>query len=696
MNYPINKRSLEEGFRKFLKYKRNPDRIDFDRRSRESHKFYLGHQWDSSQKDRNEERGQTDLTFNRIQAAIDMSVSILTANIPMFKAIPKGGANLDASIVNSIFHHIWHVSKATKEFENAVFKAQIKGLGCFLCDEDPLADNGKGELILREVDPKYIVIDPTSSDWNFRDAQDIYIYKYITLQYAKRIFNKFRGLDSLVTIRDESDSPLEGDFGYGVTYNPDRVSVDTDLSASGIDELLLVDWYFPVSIEVFYLFQLDNEGNPVAVARFEQDPDDIINQDLDLKRTVGQLMNEGYGFRKEQTYEQRIVKSTFLGEGKKLVSSEILPCNTYPMAFFTYKHLGNPYPMSKVDFQKGKQVALNKAFNVCVASALVASIPRLIMEEDAIPEEYKESWEKKYNQIGSVNFIKSGAMRDGKSVQIVSAEPLNAGFIQLTRELMMQMEYELGQFAHSMGDPSQAPDTAEQSKLFKQWSIDRQRPEMRGVTQPLEVLGEQVFRWIQRYYTLPKTIRLYEGKDSLQYGSIKLNQIEESTGRILNDVTVGSYDIKIIEDSVTPTNEVSELLRILKFFELGIIDEIAVLQRTDFPDRDDIIQRRSQLLQQQQQIQALTEQLEDVQATADKLFNEALTSKKREMTAEFGADIQSMASKLKEGIHNTLNNLKMIEKEAQLEKKFRGTPSARGNIENQIKNLTTTRGSSSG
>ena len=78
-------------------------------------------------------------------------------------------------------------------------------------------------------------------------------------------------------------------------------------------------------------------------------------------------------------------------------------------------------------------------------------------------------------------------------------------------------------------------------------------------------------------------------------------------GRI-NDITKGHYDVIVVAGSTLPSNRWALLQEYKEMFQMGLVDDRAVLTHTEMPDAERILERTGMLKQMQQMIQQVQEE----------------------------------------------------------------------------------------
>ena len=133
--------------------------------------------------------------------------------------------------------------------------------------------------------------------------------------------------------------------------------------------------------------------------------------------------------------------------------------------------------------------------------------------------------------------------------------------------------------------------------------------------------------WIKEYsqavYTAHKVFRIVqpqsiEGEKQVEINVPTYNDFGEAVGK-WRDYETAKFDIRIIAGSTLPINRWAYLEELKQLMGLGVVDDIAVLAETDIKNKQNIVQRKSVVAQQQQQLQSQEEQIKDLSGTIETL-----------------------------------------------------------------------------
>ena len=136
-----------------------------------------------------EEQGMPTFTINRIMPVVEMLNFYATAQNPRWQAIASEGSDTDvAAVFSDIADYVWYQSDGSTLYANAVNDAVTKSIGYLMITVDPDADNGMGDVVIKQPEPFDVYVDPKSRDMLFRDASFIMVRKVLPEGHLKSLF----------------------------------------------------------------------------------------------------------------------------------------------------------------------------------------------------------------------------------------------------------------------------------------------------------------------------------------------------------------------------------------------------------------------------------------------------------------------------------------------------------------------------
>ena len=317
-------------------------------------------------------------------------------------------------------------------------------------------------------------------------------------------------------------------------------------------------------------------------------------------------------------YETRVKVTCTLGSDI-LLYEYMLPISEYPIIPVPYLYTGTPYPMSAVTPLIGKQQEVNKAHQVMLHNANLASNLRWMYEEGSVPE---DEWEQYSSAPGALLKFRQGFTAP---TPILPAA-INSAFYTITQEGKADMEYIAGIPSAMMGFAQEQTETYRGLLANDEFGTRRIKAWMNSVLEPcLEHVGIVFKDMAQSHYTADKVFRIVQPNTSGEYEESETrinipiyNDYGEEVSK-WSDYASARFDIRIVAGASLPLNRWALLEEYFRWFQAGLIDDIAMLAETDVRGKEAIIERKSLYSQLQEQLASLEEQMKDKDGTIETL-----------------------------------------------------------------------------
>ena len=222
---------IHDTFRRYSKH-----RGTWAEHAQEDAEFRLGRQWTAEQKEVLEARGQAPIVVNRIHPAVEAAKAMLTANRPQFRVSPREDSdNKVAQVMNTLLAYIFEISDGTTQLRQCIDDYYVKGMGCILGYQDPMKDDGKGEVCFHSVDPLEVYIDPNSRDRFCDDAESIIVSRLFSKDQAKKLYPMYATKIKNAIGEQTSDLPITNRVDEG---DKDKIFFPEDITDREHDEYI--------------------------------------------------------------------------------------------------------------------------------------------------------------------------------------------------------------------------------------------------------------------------------------------------------------------------------------------------------------------------------------------------------------------------------------------------------------------------
>jgi hypothetical protein len=306
--------------------------------------------------------------------------------------------------------------------------------------------------------------------------------------------------------------------------------------------------------------------------------------------------------------------------GDMFLYETILPIEEYPIVPIPYQHTNTPYPISAVTPMIGKQREINKSHQIMLHNANLASNLRWLYTEGSIDE---EEWEKYSSSPGAMLKYRQGFQPPNP----IQPLPINNAFYTTTQQGKQDIEYISGISSSMQGIGAPSAETYRGLLAMDEYGTRRIRQFVNNIVEPsLEHLGKIFMSYAQYTYTSQKVFRLVQseqGQTEQEIREISINiPIYNDFGQVVqrfNDYTAAKFDIRIIAGSTQPLNRWALLEEYFRWYQAGLIDDVAMLEQTDIRNKKQILQRKSVYAQMQQQLASAENTLKSQRGTIETL-----------------------------------------------------------------------------
>jgi hypothetical protein len=318
-------------------------------------------------------------------------------------------------------------------------------------------------------------------------------------------------------------------------------------------------------------------------------------------------------------FESRIKVTCTVGEDTFLYEYH-LDTQEYPIVPIPYAYTGTPYPMSAVVPLIGKQQEINKAHQIMLHNANLASNLRWMYEEGSVPE---AEWEQYSSSPGALLKYRQGF---AAPTPVLPAS-INNAFYTVTSEGKQDIEYIAGIHSSMMGIAKSQPETYRGLLANDEYGTRRIKAWMSNTVEPaLEHLGKVFKDVAQKTYKIDKVFRIVQpeaGQGAGEEKEVRINiPVYNDFGNAIGkwmDYETAQFDVRIIAGATMPINRWALLEEYFRWFQAGLIDDIAMVAETDIRGKKNLLERKSLYSQLQQQVSQMEESLKDSAGTIETL-----------------------------------------------------------------------------
>ena len=642
--------------------------------AQEDAEFRLGRQWTAEQQRVLLERGQAPLVVNRIHPAVEAAKALLTSGKPQFRVSPREDSdNKVAQVFNGLLEYMWYISDGTQALRNTIDDYYTMGMGAMMCYIDPLKDFGRGEVVIKDIDPLDVYIDPNSRERLGDDAENIIVSRMFTKEQAMRMYPQYENAIKTSQSDLHSDRPTTTRIDDKGIVFPEDTSTKTDNSWGSNSEYIRgYERYYKVWVKRFHVKNnIDKREEVLIEDEMEEylarpaikingqpitDPkkaEGIINQltqqydqavqkaemeDVDPPQmpnieqvTFADLMNEGL-IETVSVPVQRVKMCVIMGD--KYLYSRILPMEHYPVVLFMNIHTRTPYPVSDVRMVKDMQEYINKTRSLIIAHATTSTNTKILIPSGSVD---MQDFEQRWAQPG----VAIEVDMDGGAPQPIQPTPLPNTLYQNEQVAKTDIDHALGLYELMQGNAQAAPHTYKATVALDEFGQRKIKSKLQDIETGLVRLARVAIPLMQQLYQAEKVIRIIQPNNSMSEVAINQKLYDDKTGEVevINDISRGSFDVVVITGSTLPTNRFAQLEMYMDAYEKGIIDKKEVLKKTEVFDMEGVLERTDQVGQLQGQLQGAQEEIKKLKGDMQTREREIYHAKQKAELEKFKSNL---------------------------------------------------------
>jgi len=661
--------------RLFKDYKNN-NRVDWANEVIDDRAFMAGAMWSAADEKKNEARGQVSPVTNELIPTIDLVIQQLTENNPRFTTVGTERSDTKvASNVADLMSHIWYVSDGDEHGERVARDFEVDGHGVWMAYVDPFADDGKGEIKITALDPLQVYADPNSRKVGGNDSGSILVVTYLTKSMVENNYPDFnlekarptaeedypnstrdKNHNQVLRVNDLEEDKYECIDRYTKT-RVKRYHVYDPIS--GFEKIFrekeYVEWAKGIAViitkggeqqyatsdkdvtemtnmirtygRVFHQMIDPNTQQRVFMSGVEyQHPLIVPNSTTMLDAvTKGDLIEKGI-IKLSQPPVSRIKRVLSIGGieyRNYLMETKKGAIEDYPIVFVPLHHQRNPFPQGDVRLVKSIQEQLNKIDNLIITYNQNITNVKLFVQRG---EGTKQDLEERGGNAGMEIFETD--LETGKVPFVIQLTQMSTALYQQRENLIRQIQRIIGAYSFQDGDSAQAPSTKGGTILVDEMMQRRTSLKRRKLERGLNQLAKVISQMIPMVYTERKIVRITQ-PNHREAKEIVFNDMQINDGgiaEIVNDLSLGKFDIRVISGSMLATNKMQRREEKLRLYEIGMLKNPEwYLRDLDDPDVDEIIKNESYINQLETQVNQLSQQVKqlsgDIQTKDRELAN---------------------------------------------------------------------------
>ena len=603
--------------------------------------FYQGEQWDQTDVSMLDAEGRPALTINTILPTINTVLGEQSTRRADIQFKPRRGGDEEvAQTLNKLYMQIADNNKLDW-IEQQVFSDGLimDGRGYFDVRMD-FSDHVEGEIRITAKDPLDILIDPDAKEYDPKHWNEIFETKWMTLDEIEEMYGTKKA-EELQFIAENGNSFGRDSVEYEETRYGDTESMDDYLGASTYDE----DEYRNVKA----LRVIERQHKRITRVQCLVDPD------TGDQRPVPEAWND----RKAKSFAKKY-NLTLISKIQKKVrwtvtcDKVVLHDDWSPYAgftivpYFAYFRRGRPFGMVRNLLSPQEQ--LNKISSQELHIVNTTANSGWMVESGSLVGMTPDDLEEHGAETGLVIEYARGTNPPAK----IQANTIPTGLDRISQKAAANIQAISGINESMLGTDSAAVSGIAIRAKQNRGAIMIQVP-LDNLRKTRHYLAEKILELIQTFYTEQRIIQVTNESDPLQPREpMVINQMTPE-GRIINDLTLGEYDVVVSTAPARDSFDEVQFAEALNLRQVGVaIPDDAIIEYSHLAKKGELAKRirtttgiektpeqmEAAMMVQQMQMQEAQLELAKLEAEVQRITSEAAVNVAKAQTTQAEPDLQ--------------------------------------------------------
>ena len=650
-------------------------RADWDTEARYDIDFFLGNHFSSDEIDDLRSRNQADVPMDRIGPAIEKFKAVLTSRPPAFTITPREDSDVKAaSLWRDIVSYVWENSSGDAQLKQAIHDYATTGMGYLYVYIDPESDFGRGDVKFNCVNPFRVYVPPATRNRWYDDAEGVILSTILTGEQVVSLYPELGSHENEESGEEEDgliqdlDTYIDEDYPSSQNKNMRKVFTPAEVDSSDYFErqkYQVLERFFKIRVKFYRVLDMQS-GEEVILS--EEEYIGFI-EDNQQRVEAGQY--------EVIPIEQSRIK-VCASIGQIVLYESILNTEHYPIIPMPNIWTETPYPKSDVSRARPMQRLLNKLWSLALSHAQASAGLKLLVPLGSVEDvgQLERDW-------ANPNAVIEVDSSQGEP-HFPAPQPLAGEFYKLIQQCEFYIDFTFGLPEMMHGFAEKAPETVKGTERMIALGTERPKSKLRDIEFSINRLGKVIYNLSKGHYTYKKIFRLVQANNDIT--EVMANYYDDKIGAILDIKkerhNLGQHDLRIEPGSTLPTNKWAELGVYMEAYQMGIVDKVEVLKKNpEIFDKEGILRRTEERQQLMQQVQAMQEQIKNLEGDLQTAQRESVHDRKRVEVEKFKSRLADIASDAKSDRRVQLNNLQNkvkleAEKLANVSKEASSTPEA--------------------
>lgn len=517
--------------------------------------FFRGDQWDKVDKAKLEAVRRPALTINKILSTISNVLGEQIFNRAETSFRPRSGAPTEvADILSKVFKQISDNNQLDWKRSDMFADGAITSRG-FLDVRIGYGDSMQGEVVIDNLNPKNVIIDPDGEEYDPDSWSEVFTTKWVTADDIAALYNTEDaeylrnreqsffpyGYDSIQAFRDR----------FGDRFNP-MYTGDYD-NSTVLRNIRLIERQYRM---------LDRQKHFVDPSTGDMRP---IPDDFDRNKIA--YMTSQFGLDVTTKLVRRI-RWTVIADNVRL-HDDWSPYKHFTVVpFFPYFRRGTTIGL--VENLLGPQELLNKVSSQELHVINTTANSGWKVKTGSLTNMTVEELEEKGAQTGLVVEV-----NDVNDIEKIQPNQVPTGLDRITYKAEEHIKTISG-VSDSMQGFDREDVAAKAIQAKRQAGSTNLAKPLDSLTRSDHILARNILDLVQQFYTEERIMTITHDAATGESETFAVNQVT-SEGQIINDLTLGEYDVVVSSVPRRETLEDSQFEQAVALREMGVMIPDSVL-----------------------------------------------------------------------------------------------------------------------
>ena len=547
---------------------RDTGHAQFVQKAEKCDAFFRGDQWEKADKALLENQRRPALTINKILSTISNVLGEQIYNRAETSFRPRSGSPSEvADILTKVFKQISDNNQLDWKRSDMFADGAITSRG-FLDVRIGYGDSMQGEVIVDNLNPKNVIIDPDGEEYDPDSWSEVFTTKWVTADDIAVLYNKEDaeylrnreqsffpyGYDSIQAFRDR----------FGDRFNP-MYTGDYD-NSSVMRNIRLIERQYRL---------LDRQKHFVDPATGDMRP---IPDDFDRNKIA--LMTSQYGLQVTTKLVRRI-RWTVIADNVRL-HDDWSPYKHFTVVpYFPYFRRGTT--LGLVENLLGPQELLNKVSSQELHVINTTANSGWKVKSGTLTNMTVEELEQKGAQTGLVVEVNE---IDG--IEKIQPNQVPTGLDRITYKAEEHIKTISG-VSDSMQGFDREDVAAKAIQAKRQAGSTNLAKPLDSLTRTDHILARNILDLVQQFYTEERIMTITHDEATGETETFAVNQVTPA-GQIVNDLTLGEYDVVVSSVPRRETLEDSQFEQAVALREMGVmIPDSVLIDASRLVNKKDVI-----------------------------------------------------------------------------------------------------------